>query len=60
MQQRVLLVEDDEDLGQLMVQFIQADGFSVDWHRRGELVLSSLASLRPDIILMDVHTASAF
>ena len=55
MQQHVLMVEDDEDLGQILFQFIEASDFKVDWIKSGDQVMPFLSDNTPDIILMDVQ-----
>lgn len=55
MQQHVLMVEDDEDLGQILFQFIEASNYRVDWIKSGDEVMPFLADNTPDIILMDVQ-----
>ncbi|SET06401.1 response regulator [Thalassotalea agarivorans] len=55
MQQHILMVEDDEDLGQILHQFLEASSYKVDWIKSGEKVLPFLSSQSPDIILMDVQ-----
>lgn len=54
-QQHVLMVEDDEDLGQVLSQFLTISEFSVEWLKSGDLVMPYLAANQPDIILMDVQ-----
>lgn len=49
------MVEDDEDLGQVLSQFLTISDFSVEWLKSGDLVLPYLSKHQPDIILMDVQ-----
>ncbi|MFD2168264.1 response regulator [Thalassotalea euphylliae] len=53
-QQRILMVEDDEDLGQIMFQFLEASAFDTQWLKTGEDVVSTVRHAKPDLILMDV------
>lgn len=53
-QQTVLLVEDDEDLGEIILLFIKASGFNTTWLKTGEHVIEHVQQNQPDLILMDV------
>lgn len=50
---RILLVEDDEGLGQAVYQALQEEGYAVDWAQTGEIG-RELALLEPyDLLLLD-------
>ncbi len=51
---RVLLVEDDTRLANLIVDYLKSHGMHVEVERRGDTVLSKLISYHPDIILLDI------
>lgn len=51
---RVLLVEDDTRLANLIVDYLKSHGMHVEVERRGDTVLSRLISYHPDIILLDI------
>lgn len=51
---RVLLVEDDTRLANLIVDYLKSHGMHVELERRGDTVLTRLISYRPDIILLDI------
>ncbi|MCE9677870.1 winged helix-turn-helix domain-containing protein [Shewanella sp. AS1] len=51
---RVLLVEDDIRLANLIVDYLKSNGMHVEVERRGDTVLTRLISYKPDIILMDI------
>lgn len=53
---RVLLVEDDEALAELLSAHLQAHDYSVTVSPSAEAAQSALASgLRPDIVLLDIN-----
>ncbi|MGI2259046.1 winged helix-turn-helix domain-containing protein [Shewanella sp. GXUN23E] len=51
---RVLLVEDDIRLSNLIVDYLKEQGMHVEVERRGDTVLTRLISYKPDIILLDI------
>ena len=51
---RLLLVEDDAGLGELIAEYLARNGFEVHWMRRGDLALEALRELAPDLVLLDV------
>ncbi|ABZ75506.1 two component transcriptional regulator, winged helix family [Shewanella halifaxensis HAW-EB4] len=51
---RVLLVEDDIRLANLIVDFLKSHGMHVEVERRGDTVLTRLINYKPDIILLDI------
>ncbi len=48
-----LLVEDDEGLGELLQEVLQAEGFRVENVRTGKMGLDRLAQSPPDLVLLD-------
>jgi DNA-binding response OmpR family regulator len=52
--ERILVVEDDPDTGELLQMIIRAEGFYVALARDGEAALASLAAHPPDLILLDL------
>jgi two-component system OmpR family response regulator/two-component system response regulator QseB len=50
---RLLLVEDDESLGQTLASWLQLDGYAVDWLRRGDQVQTALATHEYACLLLD-------
>ncbi|WP_340680262.1 response regulator [Paraglaciecola sp.] len=50
----VLLVEDDERLSQLIVSYLQNQGFSITRLAHGEKLLSTVKQSPPDIVVLDV------
>jgi len=59
MSQRILLVEDDEELGQQIIDSLQADGFQADWIKDGDeamrATLESYAMVVLDLMLPGAH-----
>lgn len=51
---RVLLVEDDEMIGQSLLQALEANGWSVDWVKEGELAQSAMADGGYACVLLDL------
>ena len=51
---RVLLVEDDPMIGQAMQAALQDASCAVDWVRDGQTALTTLASQRYDLVLLDL------
>ncbi len=52
---RVLIVEDDEQLGEMLVAYFGVFGYEVDWTTLGEEAVRLAARHRPDLIILDVH-----
>ena len=50
----VLIVEDDEDFGDLLKQYLEMNGFSVDWSINGREARALLQTRFFDIVLTDV------
>ena len=50
---RVLLVEDDEMIGQSLKQALGANGWSVDWVKDGALAISALGDGDYACVLLD-------
>jgi two-component system OmpR family response regulator len=51
---RILLVEDDDGLGELISEYLGRNGFQVHWIKRGDRVLAAARELGPDLLLLDV------
>lgn len=51
---RVLLVEDDVRLANLIVDYLKSYGMHIEVERRGDTVLTRLINYKPDIILLDI------
>ncbi|MGL4474973.1 MAG: winged helix-turn-helix domain-containing protein [Shewanella sp.] len=51
---RVLLVEDDIRLANLISDYLKSQGMHVEVERRGDTVLTRLINYKPDIILLDI------
>src|SRR4051812_14543499 len=51
---KILLAEDDLNLGVLMVDYLETVGFDVKLCKDGELALKAFESLQFDICLLDV------
>ncbi len=51
---RLLLVEDDQMIGESLQQALKADGYAVDWTQRGDEALQALETKVYDIVLLDL------
>jgi len=54
MKNRILLVEDDDVLGETLKDFFEANGLSVAWAQDGNTGLKLFNSFKPQLILVDV------
>lgn len=50
----VLLIEDEESIGNLVRTYFERDGFAVIWLRSGEEALLELASHKIDLVVLDI------
>jgi DNA-binding response OmpR family regulator len=50
---RILLVEDDNSLGETILAWLRLDGHAVDWVRRGDSAQTALLTHRYDCVLLD-------
>jgi DNA-binding response OmpR family regulator len=50
----ILIVEDDRNIGNLVRQYLERDGYRVAWVRSGEDGLAELERRRPDLVVLDV------
>ncbi len=51
---RVLVVEDDPDIAQLVAHYLEKSGFSVDRLANGRDALTSIAAHPPDVLVLDL------
>ncbi|MEQ1913034.1 MAG: response regulator, partial [Vicinamibacterales bacterium] len=51
---RVLIVEDDADIADLIRRYLQKAGFDVDVRLSGRDALRAIADNRPDLLVLDV------
>lgn len=51
---RILVVEDEPKLGQLLVDYLEAAGFQSDWLLEGNRVVNQVKHFPPDLILLDL------
>jgi len=52
---RILLVEDDQAVGESLIAGLQREGFNVQWQTTGEEAIESAKGHPPDLILLDVR-----
>ena len=51
---RVLLVEDDEGLAELIAEYLGKNGLEMHWIKRGDVAIEKTHELAPDLLLLDV------
>jgi CheY-like chemotaxis protein len=51
---RVLLVEDEPSLGQVLTELLSDEGHEIRWASDGSKALQVLQSWRPDVIVLDL------
>ena len=51
---RVLLVEDDERLAELIAEYLGRNGLEMHWIRRGDTAIEKTHEIEPDLLLLDV------
>ena len=51
---RVLVVEDDPDIAQLVVRYLEKAGFSADMVANGRDALAAIAARPPDVLVLDL------
>lgn len=52
--ERVLIVEDDQAMGQLVRTYLDQDGYQVEIAETGEAAIAQIQERRPDLILLDL------
>lgn len=51
---RVLVVEDDPGVGELVAETLRGEGYAVDWAQDGDEAFSLLADFPYDLVVMDI------
>jgi len=54
-QQQILIVEDDEDTAEVVCTLLQEAGYNAVAVDRGELALTEISELSPDLVLLDIN-----
>jgi DNA-binding response OmpR family regulator len=52
---KILIVEDDESLGPVVDEILQAIGYRTAWVRDGQQAMTWLANDVPDAVVLDMH-----
>lgn len=52
---RILLVEDDSDLAQMVAEFLESSDFSVQIEPRGDTAITRIIDENPDAVILDVN-----
>jgi two-component system OmpR family response regulator len=51
---KVLLVEDDERLAELIAEYLGRNGLEIHWVRRGDIAIEKTYEIDPDLVVLDV------
>ena len=51
---RILLVEDDTMIGEVVLDLLRAEHYAVDWVKDGEMANTALATQTYDLVLLDL------
>jgi len=51
---RVLVVEDDEEIAQVLQRSLRLDGYEVRWPHDGETALAEASAYHPDLVILDL------
>ena len=54
MSERILIIEDDERLANLIQVYLIRQGYRVDWHNSGEGAEEKIQQINPDLVILDV------
>ncbi|MDF7666540.1 winged helix-turn-helix domain-containing protein [Orbaceae bacterium ESL0727] len=54
MNKRILIIEDDHKLANLIQVYLVRHGYIVDWHERGDTAEEKIRELNPDLVILDV------
>lgn len=52
---KVLVVDDDQDIREIIMMILEAEGFEVCGLAKGEAVIATVHATRPDMVLLDVQ-----
>jgi DNA-binding response OmpR family regulator len=51
---RILIVDDNEDISQVVGMVLRDEGYDVHSHPTGNDIISTVLTVKPDLILMDI------
>lgn len=54
MSERILIIEDDERLANLIQVYLIRQGYMVDWHNSGAGAEEKIQQINPDLVILDV------
>ena len=54
----ILIVEDDQRIAKLLMQFLSSEGFSVDWLETGEEAVETIKRQPPELVILDLMLPS--
>jgi len=58
-QKRILIIEDDDDIREIICYVLNLEGFKVYEHNRGLGAIEQVEQIHPDLILLDVILGDA-
>lgn len=56
---RILLVDDDENVGSALSFVLEDAGFEVEWLSEGLQVVERVQASAPDLVILDIHLGDA-
>lgn len=54
MSDKILIIEDDDRLANLVQVYLTRHDYQVEWHERGDTAEEAIANIKPDLIILDV------
>lgn len=54
MNKRILIIEDDRKLANLIQVYLERHGYTVEWHERGDSAEEKIREINPDLLILDV------
>lgn len=54
MSERILIIEDDQRLADLIQVYLTRQGYAVEWHNNGDTAEEKIRQINPDLLILDV------
>lgn len=54
MNDKILIIEDDERLANLVLTYLTRHDYQVEWHEQGDTAEDAIVKIKPDLIILDV------
>lgn len=55
MQAKILIVEDDQDIADIITLYLKKEGVETIWHNNGEMALEVISKEKFDMVLLDIN-----